>query len=40
MLGLSEAKWEDTKEGQEQEQQQQQYPTNDFKQSMHSDFLS
>ena len=39
MLGLSDAKWQDRKEGLEQEQQQQ-YPARDFKQSTLSDFLS
>jgi len=38
MLGLSEAKWQNREEG--QEQQQQQYPAHDFKQSTLSDFLS
>jgi uncharacterized protein YecE (DUF72 family) len=40
MLGLSEAKWQDREEGQEQEQQPRQYPAHDFKQSTLSDFLS
>jgi hypothetical protein len=30
MLGLSEAKWQDGEERQDQEEQQQQYPTNEL----------
>ena len=39
MLGVSEAKWQEREEGQEQEQEQQ-YPAHDSKQSTLSDFLS